>query len=75
MTRRGPQRDSRPSPARFDRVDIALRARRTLLASRATNAIRLFNGQPDGIDGLVIEKYANVLCEKCEKPIDHQLWL
>lgn len=66
MTRRGPQRDSRPSPARtsarlFDRVDIALRARRTLLASPDTNALRLFNGQPDGIDGLVIEKYAKVL--------------
>ncbi len=66
MTRRGPQRDSQPSPARtsarlFERVDAAFRARRTLLASPGTNAIRLFNGQPDGIDGLVIEKYANVL--------------
>ncbi len=72
MTRRDPRRDSQPSSTRtsarlFDRVDAALRARRTLLASTGTNAIRLFNGQPDGIDGLMIDKYADVLVVQCHQ--------
>lgn len=39
---------------------MALQRRSTLLASPHTNAIRLFNGQADGADGLVIEKFATV---------------
>lgn len=38
-----------------------------MLASRHTNAVRLFNGQSDGIDGLVIEQYAQVLVAQCHR--------
>lgn len=38
-----------------------------MLASRDTNALRLFNGQSDGIDGLVIEQYAQVLVAQCHR--------
>lgn len=38
-----------------------------MLASRDTNAVRLFNGQSDGIDGLVIEQYAHVLVAQCHR--------
>lgn len=74
MTRRGAQHDSQSSSAATSarlirRVDAALKNRRSLLASRDTNAVRLFNGQSDGIDGLVIEQYAQVLVAQCHQGI------
>ncbi len=41
-------------------LEDAIRRRKALLSSPYTNAIRLFNAQADGMDGLVIEKYASV---------------
>lgn len=42
-------------------LDRALSARANLLARRDLDCVRLFNGRADGIDGLVIEKFADVL--------------
>jgi len=42
-------------------LDRALAVRAPLLARRDLDALRLFNGRADGVDGLVIEKFADVL--------------
>ena len=65
--RRGSQRDHRPGrrpavpgdPLRL--LDTALTLRAPLLTDPRTTACRLFNGAADGLDGLVIEKLADVL--------------
>ncbi len=44
-----------------DRVERALASRARLLAGSDTDAVRLFHGATEGIDGLVIEKFADVL--------------
>ncbi|MBK8913466.1 MAG: class I SAM-dependent rRNA methyltransferase [Phycisphaerales bacterium] len=44
-----------------DRLKTAFERRRPLLADGRTDAVRLFHGAADGIDGLVIEKLAEVL--------------
>ena len=43
------------------RLERALNKRRELLAQRDTTAWRVFNGETDGIDGLVIEKFGELL--------------
>lgn len=42
-------------------VTAALDLRRGLLSDPQTNALRLFNGPADGLDGLVVEKFGDVL--------------
>jgi 23S rRNA (cytosine1962-C5)-methyltransferase len=43
------------------RIDQALKLREQLPASRHTNALRLVHGESDGLPGLVVDKYADVL--------------
>lgn len=51
----------------FSAIEEAVAARSALLATPDTDAWRLFNGAADGIDGLVIEKYADVLIVQCHE--------
>ena len=44
-----------------DRLERALAARQVLLDDPSTNACRLFNGAADGIAGLVVEKFGDLL--------------
>ena len=48
-------------PARDDVLERALRVRRRLLEDADLSALRLFNGEADGVGGLVIEKFNDVL--------------
>ncbi len=48
-------------PDRRRRLDGAIAARESLLSDKLTNACRVFNGVRDGIDGLVIERFGDVL--------------
>jgi len=51
-----------PTPeAALRAVRAAFDRRRPLLASEATDAVRLFHGAADGIDGLVVEKFGPML--------------
>jgi 23S rRNA (cytosine1962-C5)-methyltransferase len=43
------------------RIEKALRTREALPASRHTNAVRLVHGESDGLPGLVVDRYADVL--------------
>src|SRR5688572_1318858 len=43
------------------RLERALRLRGTLEAARHTNALRLVHGESDGMPGLVVDRYADVL--------------
>jgi 23S rRNA (cytosine1962-C5)-methyltransferase len=43
------------------RLERALRLRGTLEAARHTNAMRLVHGESDGLPGLVVDRYADVL--------------
>lgn len=43
------------------RIATALRLREALPAARHTNAMRLVNGESDGLPGLVVDRYADVL--------------
>lgn len=42
-------------------IEQALAARQSLLAGQMTDAVRILNGEPDGIPGLVVEKLGPVL--------------
>jgi 23S rRNA (cytosine1962-C5)-methyltransferase len=44
-----------------DRVQKALALREGLPAAKHTNALRLINGESDGLPGLVVDRYADVL--------------
>ncbi len=44
---------------------VALEMREPILKDPATNALRIFNGRSDGVDGLVIDKLAQVLIVQC----------
>lgn len=41
----------------FDAVQVAIEARSQLMASGYTNAIRLVNGEADGLPGVIVDKY------------------
>jgi 23S rRNA (cytosine1962-C5)-methyltransferase len=43
------------------RIEAAVRMRERLPASRHTNALRLAHGESDGLPGLVVDRYADVL--------------
>ena len=43
------------------RLQAALRLRESLPAARHTNAMRLVHGESDGVPGLVVDRYADVL--------------
>ena len=43
------------------RIEKALAVREALPAARHTNALRLVNGESDGLPGLVVDRYADVL--------------
>jgi 23S rRNA (cytosine1962-C5)-methyltransferase len=43
------------------RLETALRLRESLPAARHTNAMRLVHGESDGVPGLVVDRYADVL--------------
>ena len=43
------------------RIEKAMRLRDALPASRHTNAVRLIHGESDGLPGLVVDRYADVL--------------
>lgn len=45
----------------LDQIDAALALRAPLLADPTLTACRLFNGQADGVAGLVVEKLADIL--------------
>ena len=44
-----------------ERIGAALRRRDSLQVSRHTNAMRLVHGESDGLPGLVVDRYADVL--------------
>ena len=44
-----------------NRVQKALALREALPAAKHTNALRLINGESDGLPGLVVDRYADVL--------------
>jgi 23S rRNA (cytosine1962-C5)-methyltransferase len=44
-----------------NRVQKALALRETLPAAKHTNAMRLINGENDGLPGLIVDRYADVL--------------
>jgi 23S rRNA (cytosine1962-C5)-methyltransferase len=44
-----------------ERIQAAIRLREQLPASRHTNAVRLVHGESDGLPGLVVDRYADVL--------------
>ncbi len=50
-----------PNAALRERIEGALAARADLLSEDATEAVRLFHGETEGVPGLVIEKFADVL--------------
>ena len=43
------------------RLRVAIQARRDLILSEATNAVRLVHGESDGLPGLVVDRYADTL--------------
>lgn len=61
------QRASQPAPSRVTLADAraalerALAARRALLDDPQLEALRVFNGAGDGVEGLVIERFGDVL--------------
>ena len=44
-----------------ERIAAAVRLRESLAASKHTNALRLVHGESDGLPGLVVDRYADVL--------------
>jgi 23S rRNA (cytosine1962-C5)-methyltransferase len=44
-----------------ERIAAAVRMRESLAASKHTNALRLVHGESDGLPGLVVDRYADVL--------------
>lgn len=54
-----PSQSAIPNPQ--SAIAAALARRKELLADPATTAIRLINGPADGLDGLVVEKFGDVL--------------
>jgi 23S rRNA (cytosine1962-C5)-methyltransferase len=44
-----------------DRIHAAATARQTLLASGATNAVRLVHGESDGLPGVIADRYADTV--------------
>ncbi len=57
----GPAGEARDAGAIAAQLDAALDRRAAWLGAPNTNAVRLFDGAADGIDGLVIEQYGDVL--------------
>lgn len=51
----------------FKLVDQALIRRKALLERPDLNAIRVFNGASDGLPGLVVERYGDVLIAQCHE--------
>lgn len=49
------------------RLEAALRRRRALIDQDQLEALRLFHGAGDGIDGLVVERYGPVLIVQCHE--------
>jgi 23S rRNA (cytosine1962-C5)-methyltransferase len=66
--RRGRRQDTGTEGRRLvERLERALAVRERLLADTRSNVCRVFNGAPDGIDGLVIEKFGDVLIVQLHK--------
>jgi len=52
-----------------DHIDTSLKARESLISNPAVNAYRVFNGQADGIPGLVIERLGDVLIAQLHESV------
>lgn len=63
MTRKQPPSERHPSPplSAAALIDAALERRAPLLSRSDTSALRLLNGEGDGVAGLVVEKFERVL--------------